>query len=57
MSEQDIINNLVTVLDFYRRQVDVDGICENGCSCGECESCKEYTEIEELYYAVDEFIV
>lgn len=45
MTNKDLLNtiaDLLSIVDFYENITDPDGVCENGCSCGECENCHDY---------------
>ena len=35
---------LLDIVEDFFEWTDTDGICENGCSCGECENCIEHQE-------------
>ncbi len=52
----DKLKELCEIIEGYQFFIDKDGICENGCSCGECESCSELLEIEEEYKKLKESI-
>jgi len=40
---------LISIIDDYIQDTDYDGICENGCSCGECDSCIEIADREKRF--------
>ena len=48
---------LIDIIDYLINEVvDEDGICENGCSCGECENCIEYNEKLEYLHNIEKII-
>lgn len=41
--EKDLFS-VIELMDFLINTVDPDGVCENGCYCGECDGCIDYND-------------
>ena len=41
---------LYEMVEGLLNMIDPDGVCENGCSCGECENCEEFNDIETRFH-------
>jgi len=48
------IKTLIEIVGLIRVMTDQDGICENGCSCGECENCLDYESVLLDFYMIKE---
>ena len=47
------IRVLLGLVEELIDNVDEDGWCENGCSCGECDNCLNHAEIVGIYNEIN----